>query len=122
MVTPAAILILLWGLAFGALPIAMQGWMLKAAPDEMESASAMFISVLQIGLASGSFLGGVVVDRFGLDATLVSAGCAALTTAALVWLFGGAGSATRPVEPDRYKPDTMIDHTSAASLTGKIPA
>jgi predicted MFS family arabinose efflux permease len=99
--TPAAILILLWGLAFGALPIAMQGWMLKAAPDEMESASAMFISVLQIGLASGSFLGGVVVDHFGLDATLVSAGCAALATAALVWLFGGAGSDVRHAEPDR---------------------
>ncbi len=86
--TPAAILVLLWGFAFGALPIAMQGWMLKAAPDEMESASAMFISVLQIGLASGALLGGVMVDRFGLNATLAGSGCAALATAALVWIFG----------------------------------
>jgi predicted MFS family arabinose efflux permease len=88
---PAAILILLWGFAFGALPIAIQGWMLKAAPDEMESASAMFISSLQIGLASGSFLGGVVVDRFGLDATLLSSGCIALMTAGLLWIFGRDG-------------------------------
>jgi predicted MFS family arabinose efflux permease len=88
---PAAILIIAWGFAFGALPIAMQGWMLKAAPDEMESASAMFISVLQVGLASGALLGGVVVDRFGLDATLADAGCAALAAAALVWIFGRDG-------------------------------
>ena len=85
---PAAILILVWGFAFGALPIAMQGWMLKAAPDETESASAMFISSLQIGLASGSFFGGVAVDRFGLETTLLSSGCIALATAALLWLFG----------------------------------
>ncbi|MGC1303905.1 MAG: MFS transporter [Caulobacteraceae bacterium] len=84
----AAILIILWGFAFGALPIAMQGWMLKAAPDEMESASAIFISVLQIGLASGAFLGGVVVDHLGLAATLIGSGSAALATAALVWVFG----------------------------------
>jgi predicted MFS family arabinose efflux permease len=85
---PAAVLIILWGFAFGALPIAMQGWMLKAAPDEMESASAMFISVLQVGLASGALLGGVAVDRFGLNAALTAAGCAALAAAALVWVFG----------------------------------
>jgi len=93
LVAPAAILILLWGFAFGALPIAMQGWMMKAAPEEMESASAMFISVLQIGLASGAFLGGVVVDRFGLDATLAASGAIALATAALVWIFGRGGKA-----------------------------
>ncbi len=85
---PAVVLVILWGFAFGALPIAMQGWMLQAAPGEMESASAMFISVLQVGLASGSLLGGVVVDHFGLDVALVSSGCVALITAGLVWFFG----------------------------------
>jgi predicted MFS family arabinose efflux permease len=85
---PAAVLIILWGFAFGALPIATQGWMLKAAPQEMESASAMYIAVLQLGLASGAFLGGFAVDRIGLIATLVSAGVVCLGTAAMVWLFG----------------------------------
>ncbi len=85
---PAAVLIILWGFAFGALPIATQGWMLKAAPQEMESASAMYIAVLQLGLASGAFLGGFAVDRIGLIATLVSAGVVCLVTAAMVWLFG----------------------------------
>lgn len=81
---PAAVLIILWSFAFGALPIATQGWMLKAAPQEMESASVMHIAVLQLGLASGAFLGGFAVDRIGLIATLVSAGIVCLGTAAMV--------------------------------------
>ncbi|HEX4550428.1 hypothetical protein [Pseudomonas sp.] len=81
-------MIILWGFAFGALPIATQGWMLKAAPQEMESASAMYIAVLQLGLASGAFLGGFAVDHIGLIATLVSAEIVCLGTAAMVWLFG----------------------------------
>lgn len=86
---PAAALILLWGFAFGALPIATQGWMLKAAPKEMESASAMYIAVLQLGLASGAYLGGVAVDQFGLLTTLVCTGLICVGTAGMVWFFGG---------------------------------
>jgi predicted MFS family arabinose efflux permease len=71
-----------------ALPIATQGWMLNAAPHEMESVSAMYIAILQLGLASGAFLGGFAVDRIGLIVTLVSAGIVCLGTAAMVWLFG----------------------------------
>jgi predicted MFS family arabinose efflux permease len=81
-------LVILWGFGFGALPIATQGWMLKAAPVEMEHASAVYISVLQFGLASGAFFGGILVDRFGLTAALTSAGSAALATAVITWLFG----------------------------------
>ncbi|MCB8884046.1 MFS transporter [Acidisoma cellulosilytica] len=88
LVFPVAIMILLWGFSFGALPIAMQGYMLKAAPEEMESASAMFISALQIGLASGASLGGVLVDHVGLGATLLSSGGVALITAGMLWIFG----------------------------------
>jgi predicted MFS family arabinose efflux permease len=85
---PASILVVLWGAAWGALPIATQMWMLYAAPAEMESASAMYISVLQLGLASGALVGGTVVDHTGLSMTLTIAGCAALATAAAVMLFG----------------------------------
>ncbi len=84
----AAILVVLWGGAWGALPIATQMWMLNAAPEEMESASAMYISVLQLGLACGAFIGGALVDHSGLNATLTIAGGAALATAAMVWFFG----------------------------------
>jgi predicted MFS family arabinose efflux permease len=85
---PAALLVTLWGFAFGALPIATQAWMINAAPGEMESASAMYISVLQLGLATGAFFGGRVVDAFGLTATLLGAGVASVSTAVMVLYFG----------------------------------
>ena len=84
--------IILRGFAYGALPIAMQGWMLKAALDEMEGASAMFISMLQVGPASSAFLAGVVVDHFGLGDRL---GMRGLGRRPLVWIFGGEGVAYR---------------------------
>ena len=85
---PAAVLVILWGVAFGALPLALQGWMLKAAPGEMESASTMWSSVLQIGVAAGSLFGGVSVDHLGLNTTFIGSGCIAGLTAAMVLVFG----------------------------------
>lgn len=85
---PASILVLVWGFAFGMLPVAAQGWMMNAAPNEMESASAMFVAILQVGLASGALFGGVAVDHLGLSTTLVGSGSIAVVTAAMVWMAG----------------------------------
>lgn len=85
---PAAVAVLAWGFAFGALPIATQVWMLKVAPQEMQSASAVYISILQMGFAAGAFFGGRVVDGWGVGATLVGAGAISVATGVLVWRFG----------------------------------
>jgi predicted MFS family arabinose efflux permease len=85
---PASILVLVWGFAFGMLPVALQGWMMDAAPTEMESASAMFVAILQFGLASGALLGGIAVDHVGLSTTLIGSGTIAIVTALIVWMSG----------------------------------
>ena len=69
-----------FGVAFGA--------QFKAAPDVMEGGGALFISTMQIALATGSLLGGVVVDHFGLGFDMAGAGIAALAAAVVVWRFG----------------------------------
>jgi predicted MFS family arabinose efflux permease len=84
----AVALTIIWGLAFGAMPISLQTWMFKAAPDVMEGGGALFISTMQIALATGSLLGGAVVDHFGLALDMACAGIAALFAAAVVWRFG----------------------------------
>ncbi|MET0936660.1 MAG: MFS transporter, partial [Luteibacter sp.] len=76
----ASAAVLLWGFAFGALPIATQGFMAKAAPKELETGSAVFISILQIGFAAGAFIGGRAVDAVGLSPTLMGAAVAAIAT------------------------------------------
>jgi len=70
-------LVLLWGLAFGAVPIVLQLWVFKAAPEAMEGGAALLTSTFQVFIALGSVLGGQVVDHLG--------------TSSVMW-FGGAVS------------------------------
>jgi predicted MFS family arabinose efflux permease len=73
--TPAmgATLLLLWGVAYGGVSVTLQTWMMKAAPSAIEIASALFVSVFNIGIATGAFMGGQVVDRADLVTNLALA-------------------------------------------------
>ncbi|UPG96547.1 MFS transporter [Luteibacter aegosomatissinici] len=84
----ASIAVLAWGFAFGALPIATQGFMARAAAKELESASAVFVSILQMGFAVGAFVGGRAVDTVGLPTTLIGAAVASIATGFLIMQFG----------------------------------
>ncbi|MDC8756093.1 MFS transporter [Janthinobacterium fluminis] len=84
----ATVLVGIWGLAFGAMPIAIQTWMYKAAPDLMEGSSALFVATAQIGLASGALLGGLGVDHLGVGSAMVIGGAFAVSCAAVIWKFG----------------------------------
>lgn len=54
----------LWGVGYGAIPLALQTTMMRG--DAAEGALALFVTVSQLSLAAGSFTGGVVVDHFGV--------------------------------------------------------
>lgn len=75
-----------WGIAYGAMPVALQMWMAKALPDIREGGMALFVANFQISIALGSFLGGQIVDRFGLLDTFLFG--AALSLASLLILLG----------------------------------
>lgn len=81
--TSGAALLLCWGLSYGAVSVSVQSWMLRAADgiDGIESATALLVSVFNLGIALGSFFGGIAVDAAGLHTTLLIAG--ALTLAGL---------------------------------------
>ncbi|MEU1540876.1 MFS transporter [Actinacidiphila glaucinigra] len=76
------VLVLLWGAAFGAVPLALQTWILRATPDAPESGLALLVSVLQISLAAGSLVGGMVVDGYGAPAAFAFGGALAVLSAA----------------------------------------
>lgn len=84
----ATILVGIWGLAFGAMPISVQTWMYKAAPDLMEGSSALFVATAQVALASGALLGGIAVDHLGVSSSMLLGGAFALACAAVIWTFG----------------------------------
>jgi len=57
----------LWGLAYGALPLAIQIWTMRAVPDAPEAGLALLVSANQTSTAIGSFIGGLVVDHLGIS-------------------------------------------------------
>ncbi|OON61216.1 MFS transporter [Massilia sp. KIM] len=81
-------LVLAWGLAFGMLPIAVQSWLFSAAPDRLESVSAVFVSSAQAAIGAGALIGGALVDRVGLDSAMWLGAAGALATAALMAAAG----------------------------------
>jgi predicted MFS family arabinose efflux permease len=85
-------LVLAWGLAFGMLPIAVQSWLLSAAPDRLESASAVFVSSAQAAIGAGALVGGALVDRVGLSSAMWLGAAGALATAVLMAAAGRGGA------------------------------
>ncbi|MHC9010270.1 MFS transporter [Stenotrophomonas rhizophila] len=82
-----AIALIAWGLAYGGVSVGLMTWMMNAAPRAVEVASALYVGVFNIGIASGAWLGGQALDRQGLSANLWLAGGFA-ATAVLVCVEG----------------------------------
>jgi predicted MFS family arabinose efflux permease len=69
--TGAAMLIALWGFAFGAFPACASIWMFVVAPKDVERGMPLFVALFQVIIALGSFFGGRIVDQMG-SAVLLS--------------------------------------------------
>ncbi len=86
--------VVVWGLAFGLIPVALTGWMMEAVPDAPEAGQALLVSGFQVAIALGSLVGGVVVDGYGISRTMLVSGALVLAAAAIVFAYGrmvGAG-------------------------------
>lgn len=95
----AALAVVIWGFGFGMLPITMQTFMFSAAPDHLETVSAMLVTTVQTSLAGGALIGGLVVDHFGVTRALWLGGLAALLTSAVILALGTDGRTVAPLEP-----------------------
>ncbi len=82
------LLLAIWGLSYGAMPVALQMWMAKAAPQVAEGGMALFVANFQISIAVGSFAGGVVVDSLGLFDAMYFGGLMSFLSLASVVLVG----------------------------------
>ncbi|NEA48930.1 MFS transporter [Streptomyces sp. SID10815] len=87
--TGAVLLMIVWGIAYGAVPVASQTWFSKAAPHAPEAASVLFTASFQATISMGALVGGVVLDRTSASAVMSLGGC----TAVLMVLVVGARSA-----------------------------
>ena len=81
-------LLALWGLLGTAAPVGWWSWLAKTLPESAEAGGGLMVAVVQLAIALGSTLGGVLFDAsgyrgtFGLSALLLgSAAVLALATA-----------------------------------------
>ncbi len=49
--------LLLWGLAYGGVSVGLMSWMMKAVPQAVEIATALYVGVFNIGIALGAWGG-----------------------------------------------------------------
>jgi predicted MFS family arabinose efflux permease len=82
-------------LAYGGVSVALQTWMMQAAPRAVEAATALFVAVFNLGIAAGSLLGVPSVDALGLQANLWLAAACMLAPLAILARAGGP-CAARP--------------------------
>lgn len=96
---PAAIAILIWGIASFAIVPPLQMRVMQAAGDAPNLASAMNIGAFNLGNAIGAALGGGVI-RAGLGLPAVSLAGAAMAAAALAVLLIVSRSPSRSRNPE----------------------
>ncbi len=85
----AAALLLLWGVSYGGVSVALQTWMMQAARDAVEAATSLFVGVFNLAIALGALAGGAAMDCWGLSATLLIAATCMLAPLAAIGLRGG---------------------------------
>ncbi|WP_439693401.1 MFS transporter [Curtobacterium sp. SP.BCo] len=91
------VLLVVWGLVWGALPLGMQTWMSTASPGGSETGLALFVTTIQLAIAAGSVLGGAAVSSFGLAADFWLAGAVAVVGAVVLVSMGLRRSNAVPV-------------------------
>ncbi|MGK5553091.1 MFS transporter [Actinomadura kijaniata] len=80
----ALALLVVWGVAYGAVPFCSQSWFAAAAPDAPEAATVVFTSSFQATLSLGALAGGVVVDALSVTVVMALGGAVAAAALATV--------------------------------------
>ena len=89
-----AALLALWGLLATAAPVGWWSWVAEALPDDAEAGGGLMVAVIQLAIATGSTVGGLLFDSSGYQSTFV-ASAAALLFGALLTLLASRAQAPR---------------------------
>lgn len=78
----AVVLLVTWGVSYAALPVCLQTWVLRSAPDATDAASSLYVAVFNAAIALGALGGGLAVESAGVRS--VTGIGAVLVVAALI--------------------------------------
>ncbi|KAB2891193.1 MAG: MFS transporter [Burkholderiaceae bacterium] len=84
----------LWGLTGTSAPVGWWAWIAKVFPQDAETGGGLFVAVVQMSIALGSTLGGLLFDHRGYQSTFVMSAVLLALSAALTAMTSRA-AATR---------------------------
>ncbi|HEX2541638.1 MAG TPA: MFS transporter [Caldimonas sp.] len=82
----AALLLALWGLLATAAPVGWWNWIAEALPRSAEAGGGLMVAVIQLAIALGSTVGGLLFDGGGYRASFVASAAVLLSAAWLTLL------------------------------------
>jgi predicted MFS family arabinose efflux permease len=82
----AIVLLIMWGIGYGTVPVCSQTWFVKSAPQSPEAASVLFTASFQATLSTGALVGGVVVDHSSPSTVMALGGTTAALMVAAAWI------------------------------------
>ncbi|MDQ2988039.1 MAG: MFS transporter, partial [Pseudomonadota bacterium] len=93
-----AVTMIAWGALNSALPVAWSTWLSRAVSDEPDSGGGLMVAAIQLAIMLGAALGGLLLDRISIAATLIG-GAAFLVLASLTVGNGARVSQSTPGRP-----------------------
>jgi predicted MFS family arabinose efflux permease len=83
---PVAILLALWGFIATAAPVGWWAWLTNNLPNDAEAGGGLMVAVIQLSIALGSTLGGLLFDTSGYVITFTVSAAILLFAAALAYV------------------------------------
>ncbi len=84
------VLLGLWGLVATAAPVGWWTWLSRTLPDDAEAGGGLMVAIIQLAIASGAIVGGLVFDLSGYQATFELSAAVLGAAALLAWLAARA--------------------------------
>ena len=84
-VLPVFVLLGLWGMLATAAPTGWWSWVAQVLPGDAEAGGGLMVAVVQLCIACGSTVGGILADGHGLRATFMASAALLLLASLLAW-------------------------------------
>lgn len=104
----ALALLVVWGVAYGAVPVCSQAWFARAAPDAPEAATVVFTASFQATLSAGALTGGFVVDAISVPTVMTCGGAVAVVGALVAARSTGRNTTLSPPAPAVRRSETWL--------------
>ncbi len=85
-VTAVAVLLGIWGMVATAAPVGWWSWLAKTLPRDAEAGGGLMVAVIQLAIALGSSIGGLLFDTSGYHSAFVASASVLLIAAFLTLL------------------------------------